>query len=352
MIMKRAIPETFRGDTSDEEDAKSFLDAIEKRFEKNEKAETSMLLAKLISMTYTGNRNIREYIMEMSNIVSKLKALKLELSEDLLVHLVLISLPAQYSQFQVSYNCQKENWSLNELISHCVQEEERLKHEKAENAHLALTSKGKNKGKGKKRPMSKEAASVPNKVKKQKQQDQVTTCFFCKKDGHLKKDCTKYHAWRAKKGTSLALVCSEVNLTSVPAHTWWLDSGATTHISVSMQGCLNCRKPNDAERFIYVGDGKSLMVEAIGKFRLLLNTGYYLDLEETYVVPSFRWNFVSISQLDKFGYHCSFGNSQFRLLLNSNVIATGSLSFHDNLYLLNTIASYGETLHVDSRGTK
>ena len=57
--------------------------------------------------------------MEMSHIASKLKALKLELSEDLLVHLVLISLPTQYSQFKVSYNYQKETWSLNELISLC-----------------------------------------------------------------------------------------------------------------------------------------------------------------------------------------------------------------------------------------
>ena len=32
--------------------------------------------------------------MQMSNIASKLKALKLELSDDLLVHLVLLSLPA------------------------------------------------------------------------------------------------------------------------------------------------------------------------------------------------------------------------------------------------------------------
>ena len=44
-------------------------------------------------MKYKGKRNIREYIMEMSYIASKLKALKLELSNDLLMHLVLISLP-------------------------------------------------------------------------------------------------------------------------------------------------------------------------------------------------------------------------------------------------------------------
>jgi len=46
--------------------------------------------------------------MGMSNIASKLRALKLELSEDLLIHLVIISLPSQFSQFKISYNCQKE----------------------------------------------------------------------------------------------------------------------------------------------------------------------------------------------------------------------------------------------------
>ncbi|XP_057984514.1 uncharacterized protein LOC131169320 [Hevea brasiliensis] len=67
---------------------------LEKRFAKNEKAKTSTILAKLISMRYTAKGNIREYIMEMSDLASKLKALKLDLCEDLLVHLVLISLPA------------------------------------------------------------------------------------------------------------------------------------------------------------------------------------------------------------------------------------------------------------------
>ena len=90
----------------------------------------------------------------------------------------------------------------------------------------------------------------------------------------------------------LSLVCSEVNLTSVPRHTWWLDSAATTHISVSMQGCLSCRKQSDDERYIYVGDGNLVEVEAIGTFRLLLRTGFYLDLIETHVVLSLRRNLV------------------------------------------------------------
>jgi len=78
--------------------------------------------------------------MEMSNLASKLKALKLELGEDLLVHLVLISLLTHLGQFKVSYNTQKDKWSLNELISRCVQEEERLQRDRSESAHLSSTS--------------------------------------------------------------------------------------------------------------------------------------------------------------------------------------------------------------------
>ncbi|XP_070050154.1 uncharacterized protein [Nicotiana tomentosiformis] len=107
-------------------------------------------------MRYQGKGNIREYIMQISHLASKLKALKLDLSEDLLVHLVLISLPPQFSQFKVRYNCHKENWSLNELISQCVQEKDKLK-EFIESTHLTDVPKDKRKDKKRK---NKEAADT------------------------------------------------------------------------------------------------------------------------------------------------------------------------------------------------
>ncbi|CAD5189110.1 unnamed protein product, partial [Musa acuminata subsp. malaccensis] len=101
MIIKHGIPEAFRGAVSEGiTKAKDFLTEIEKRFLKNDKAKTSTLLQSLFTMRYNSKGNIREYIMEMSNLASKLKALKLSLSEDLLVHLVLISLPVQFNQFK------------------------------------------------------------------------------------------------------------------------------------------------------------------------------------------------------------------------------------------------------------
>ena len=98
MIIKKANPEAFRVTISEMiKTSKEFLEEIKNRFAKNEKSETSTLLANLISMRYKGNGNIREYIMEMSHLASKLRAHELDLSEDLLMHLVLISLPTQFS---------------------------------------------------------------------------------------------------------------------------------------------------------------------------------------------------------------------------------------------------------------
>ncbi|XP_024989222.1 uncharacterized protein LOC112523774 [Cynara cardunculus var. scolymus] len=99
MIMKRSILSRFRGSITESTDAKKFLTEIEQFFAKNEKAKASNTLMKLVTMRYKEKGNIREYIMGMSNLNGKLKELKLELSEDLLVHLILISLPAQFGQF-------------------------------------------------------------------------------------------------------------------------------------------------------------------------------------------------------------------------------------------------------------
>ena len=68
--------------------------------------------------------------MEMSNLTSKLKD-----NENL--HLVLVSLPAQLTQFKISYNTQKDKLSINEFISPCVQEEYRIKRASTESAHSA-----------------------------------------------------------------------------------------------------------------------------------------------------------------------------------------------------------------------
>ena len=99
-----------------------------------------------------------------------------------------------------------------------------------------------------------------------------------------------------------------------------------------------------------MGDGKAVPAEAIGKFRILLKASVYLDLNETFVALSFRRSLISIPVFDKFGYFCLFGNNKVSLFHDSKLIGTGSLI--DNLYMLDTVASYNEILHTSSRFTK
>ncbi|XP_061372496.1 uncharacterized protein LOC133314967, partial [Gastrolobium bilobum] len=83
MIMKRSVPEAFKGSTIETTDAKLFLKELEQYFARNEKAKIGQTMSKLINMRYKGKGNIMEYIMEMSNLAGKLKALKLELPSEL-----------------------------------------------------------------------------------------------------------------------------------------------------------------------------------------------------------------------------------------------------------------------------
>ena len=89
------------------------------------------------------------------------------------------SLPSQFGPFKINYNPQKDKWKMSELISMCVQEEERLKVEKPHMAHLiiGLNKKSFKKGKGKKKKQGNDVSHNG-----QKDENKIQ-CHFCHKKG-------------------------------------------------------------------------------------------------------------------------------------------------------------------------
>ena len=65
-------------------------------------------------------------------------------------------------------------------------------------------------------------------------------------------------------------------------------------------------------------------------------------------VMSKRQNLISISLLDKPGFTCSFGNEKFSMFHDSKLVDFGYLSGNDNLYMLDTIASFHESLQFST----
>jgi hypothetical protein len=203
------------------------------------------------------------------------------------------------------------------LASRLVQEEARLKQQGHHSVHLVTHGAKKKWKKPKKGKMIE-----PSKVNEPPQTIEVhenglnnIKCHFCRKFGHVKKDCHKRKAWFEKKCKHLACVCFESNLIVVPSNTWWIDSGSTVHVSNSMQGFLTIQTLNQNENFIVMGNGVKVQVVAIGTFRLFLETGCYLNLFQTLYVPSISRNLVYLSKLDLDGYYFTFRNKKNSICL-------------------------------------
>lgn len=80
-------------------------------------------------MKYDGTLGVREHILSMQNIVSKLEQMDMSISEKYLIQFILDSLPSSFGLFKVAYNQNPTPWTITKLIARCDQEERRLKAE-------------------------------------------------------------------------------------------------------------------------------------------------------------------------------------------------------------------------------
>ena len=99
---------------------------IDEQFAKFDKSLTSTLIIQLSTLSLTGVLGVRDHIMHMMDIAVEFKSLEVSMSEIFLVHYILCILPPQYNPFKIPYNTHKEKWSISELLTMCVQEEELL----------------------------------------------------------------------------------------------------------------------------------------------------------------------------------------------------------------------------------
>jgi hypothetical protein len=150
--------------------------------------------------------------------------------------------------------------------------------------------------------------------------------------GHYKRDCLDFLKSLLKRGDELIIFVDESLYLSYAKSTWWIDSGATTHVANFLQWLSGTRTLQKGERTIKVANGVQANVEAIGDLSLELNNGFVLSLKEVLYVSSLHRNLISVSKLDDDGIDCHFGNGKCKILVNNECVG---LAFRqDKLYLL------------------
>lgn len=340
-LMRMTMAENVKPSMPKTDNAREFMAKVKEYSQSDitDKSIVGTLMSELTTKRFDWSQPIHDHVTSMANLAAKLKSMGMDVSESFLVQFIINSLPSEFGQFQVNYNTIKEKWNFQEIKAMLIQEEGRLKKEKDHSIHLtthdgASSSKAKP---GKKEQKKDKALKV-----KEGRIHKEHVCYFCKKAGHFKKDCPKRKAWFEKKGTFYVSISFESNLIEVPNNTWWLDSGATTHVSHIMQGFLSIQPIRGTEKFLYMGNRMKARIEGIGTYRLILDTGHQLDLEKCLYVPGCARNLVSVGKLDRLGFDFKIGHGGFSLYKLAYYYGSGTLL--DGLYRFNLDVNFVESL--------
>jgi hypothetical protein len=232
----------------------------------------------------------------------------------------------------------KEKWTIDELISHAVLEEERLK--KSNKDHInnvgnkrKFHGKGDNNNVKKNKPQStysKYEKCESSRSAQSKKDGEV--CHFCGDDTHYKNNCAKWLKWLARKGEDYITFIDDSIYVIFSLSTWWIDSGATLHVYNSLQGFVMKTSTRKGEQSLKVANGKEAYVEAVGSIVLHLHSGFKLHLNNVLYVPSLKRNLISVRLLDIDGFSCNFRD--MKCLIKYNDEDVGLAYLQDRLYLL------------------
>jgi len=186
MVIKSSIMDTIRGAFPACTTATEYLSKVESHFTISSKAYACTIIERLLTDKYTGG-GVREHILKMASMASKLKPMEMALPDEFLVYLIFASLPKEFEAFEINYNSQPDNWGIEKLIAMCVQEEERIKASRGDSINYVGIYKAHGK------------APQNDHHLKNKEVD-MNACYWCEKSGHHQKDCPSFLKHLINKG--------------------------------------------------------------------------------------------------------------------------------------------------------
>lgn len=270
-----------------------------------QKSEISIHLVqqKFYNLKYE-NQGISTFISKVEKLKDQLSQLGENISEQMMMTKILISLPEEFKHFVSAWeSVPNEKQNINELTSRLMIEEERVKQNSNEtgrnNCALATKSDGKCFECGKPGHLKRDCFRLKNPEK--------PTCYVCKRRGHVAKVC-RYRKKSSndknanEKRSNAFMTTAEDYSGEVNVIDWIIDSGATEHMCCNIELFTKFEQLKE-NKIVKIGDGSCIKAVGVGKVcgktydgKNWINT----ELRNVLYVPDLKMNLFSVSSmLDK-----------------------------------------------------
>lgn len=195
------------------------------------------LLKQMVGLRQIDCSSIEEYVHKMVLMSMKVKKAGLEIGDEVVAALMLAGLPDEYRPMVMAIENTKDKLTLDFVQNRLLQEVT----SKAEGVDAAFIANKRNNLQRKKHQVQKLRGN------------KSVTCYVCDQVGHFANKCPN----KRKKQDQLFL-CSFVAQGN-SSQEWYIDSGASAHMTMNNAEMLDMREP--IKREIIVGDNSHLAVE-------------------------------------------------------------------------------------------
>lgn len=328
--------------------AKNALDAWNSLRDIHQKGSLStkvFLLKRICRLTLEEGGNMELHINLMMELVDKLSAMGEVLNNQLIVAMLLSSLPDSYGTLITALESRDEKELTMELVKAKLLDEygrrKGVSKTRDEESDTAMRASASHHHKG----QPGHSGNSANLVKKKQ-------CYFCKEPGHYKKFCRKYQAWKCNKERANAVtdgysenqvdetcfmtqtnvetdLCHEVSVCfglqiRQQKDVWVIDSGATSHMVNNKDFFKEFHRNTNGN--VRLANGQKAEIKGTGsgvvKFVNGANKDINIKIDNVLFVPNLEVNLLSVRKLTAKGFKVLFKDNVCDIVEGQKVRAT------------------------------
>ena len=335
--------------------SKETWDALANHFEEKTVSRKVMLRRKLYSMRMEG-KSAADHINTLRTVNDNLQSLGDALLEKDLVMILLSSLPEEYNNLITTLETLKDEQLTWEYVRDRVLAEfERRKgfeqQSKVRNENSNALFCGGAGSSSNSNSNWRNNNGGDNRNPKQSGKSNIK-CHYCKKKGHVKKECPKFKADREKREKESGNFCSAADASAsvdkvcenfafefalhvddadrqVCDEKWWLDSACSRHMTGVKSDLVDYREftEDDPKHDVVLADKTIVRGAGEGDLRVILTdeNGEKVPvlLRNVLFVPQLKKRLMSIGQLTKLGAEVTFSDQEVTLRVHGRTFVFG-----------------------------